>query len=273
MEIAHRSPLIECFRQGGVPLDVRLMAARGGYPTPLEEQVQLLAILARDADARVVREARATFATLPADAVAALLARPDVPEDLRAFCAGGAPEPLAPHPLAAHDGGPALEASGHESEAPGGTAGDGGAGGEADAERIGTAQRLGRLTVAERIKVAIQGTREERAVLVRDPNRMVSAAVLSSPKLTESEVETIARMTNVSDEVLRVLGSNRTWTKNYSVVAALVRNAKTPIGVALTLLPRLTERDVKMLSTDRNIPEPVRLSARKIHTRGAARRQ
>ena len=52
----------------------------------------------------------------------------------------------------------------------------------------------------------MQGTREERSILVRDPNRLVSSAVLSSPKLTESEVEAIARMTNVSDEVLRIVG-------------------------------------------------------------------
>jgi hypothetical protein len=157
--------------------------------------------------------------------------------------------------------------------APAEAAGDSPADIEADPERRGTAQRLAMLPVAERIKVAMQGTREERAVLVRDPNRLVSSAVLSSPKLTESEVETIARMTNVSDEVLRILGTNRTWTKNYGVVAALSRNPKTPVGVALTLLPRLIERDVKMLSTDRNVPEPIRLSARKLYQRGAARRQ
>jgi hypothetical protein len=101
----------------------------------------------------------------------------------------------------------------------------------------------------------------------------VSSAVLSSPKLTESEVEAIARMTNVSDEVLRILGNNRTWTKNYGVISALTRNPKTPVGVALMLLPRLLEREVKVLSTDRNVPEPIRLSARRIYSRGSARRQ
>jgi len=63
------------------------------------------------------------------------------------------------------------------------------------------------------------------------------------------------------------------WIKSYGVVAALTRNSKTPIAVAMMLVHRLTERDVKMLSTDRNVPEPVRLAARKIYTSGAARRQ
>ena len=127
--------------------------------------------------------------------------------------------------------------------------------------------------MAGRIKAAIQGTREERSILIRDPNRVVAAAVLSSPKLTEGDVESIARMTNVSDDVLRQIGTNRQWAKSYAVVAALTRNAKTPVGVSLTLLPRLTERDVKILAADRNVPEPVRLGARKLNVRNTSRRQ
>ena len=92
---------------------------------------------------------------------------------------------------------------------------------------------------------------------------MVSAAVLSSPKLTENEIESFARMANVGEEVLRVIGSNRTWVKNYSVAANLVRNPKTPIAMSLTLMHRLHEKDVKTLSTDRNVPEPIRIAARK----------
>jgi hypothetical protein len=80
-------------------------------------------------------------------------------------------------------------------------------------------------------------------------------------------------MTNVSGDVLRTVGSNRAWLKNYAVIAALARNAKTPIGVALSLLNRLAARDIKFLASDRNIPEPVRLAARKIHTQNVSRRQ
>jgi hypothetical protein len=91
----------------------------------------------------------------------------------------------------------------------------------------------------------------------------VASAVLSSPKLTENEIEGFARMANVAEEVLRVIGMNRSWIKKYGVVANLVRNPKTPVGLSLQLLNRLTEKDVKMLTTDRNVPEPVRIAARK----------
>jgi hypothetical protein len=115
----------------------------------------------------------------------------------------------------------------------------------------------------DRMKLATRGTREQRSVLVRDPNRLVAAAVLSSPKLTESEVEQFAKMANVAEDILRVIGTNRAWTKNYGVVAGLVRNPKTPLAISLNLLQRVNDKDVKMIAIDRNVPEPLRIAARK----------
>jgi hypothetical protein len=92
----------------------------------------------------------------------------------------------------------------------------------------------------------------------------VAAAVLSSPKLTDSEVETFTKMGNVSEEVLRIIGMNRSWLKNYGVILGLVKNPKTPPGMSMQLMHRLNEKDVKMLAVDRNIPEALRLVARKL---------
>jgi len=87
--------------------------------------------------------------------------------------------------------------------------------------------------------------------------------VLSSPKLTEQEVEAFSRMANVSDDVLRIIASNRAWTKNYSIVVGLTKNPKTPLGLSMNFLARLNETDVKMVSIDRNVPEALRIAARK----------
>jgi hypothetical protein len=131
------------------------------------------------------------------------------------------------------------------------------------AEKVSTVQKLYRLNTAEKLLHALKGTREERAVLIRDPNRLVSAAVLGSPKLTEAEIEAIAAMKNVSDQVLREIGHHREWTKRYQVAANLVRNPRTPIAIALGLVPRMNPRDIKLISFDRNVPEAVRKHAQK----------
>ena len=109
----------------------------------------------------------------------------------------------------------------------------------------------------------MKGSREERAVLIRDPNKIVAVAVLSSPKITETEVESIAKMANVSDEILRMIGFSRAWTKNYAVVHALVRNPKTPVAMSMNFLSRLNDKDLRNLSTNRNVPDVLRVSARK----------
>ena len=48
-----------------------------------------------------------------------------------------------------------------------------------------------------------------------------------------------------------------------AVVLGLARNPKTPPAISMNLVPRLQDRDLKMLAVDRNVPEGVRLSARK----------
>ena len=110
------------------------------------------------------------------------------------------------------------------------------------------------LSTAQKALLALKGGREERTILIRDTNKVVALAVLKNPRLNEQEVESVAAMRNVSDEVLRAIGSNREWSKVYQVAAALVRNPRTPPGVSTNFIPRLTERDLKLLAKDKNVP-------------------
>ena len=97
-------------------------------------------------------------------------------------------------------------------------------------------QKIVKMNTAEKMVTALKGTREERTILIRDRNRLVSTSVLGSPKLTESEVEAFASMKNISDQVLREIGSNREWTRNYNIIAALVRNPRTPLATSMGMV-------------------------------------
>ena len=134
---------------------------------------------------------------------------------------------------------------------------------DGNTDRESIIQKLTKMSFSDRLKAAAKGSREVRAILIRDPSKMIAMAVLTSPKLTEPEVESFARMGNVSEDVLRHIGSNRAWMKNYGIVVALTKNAKTPVGLSLNLMHRLKDRDLQGLSTDRNVPEPLRVAARK----------
>ena len=123
--------------------------------------------------------------------------------------------------------------------------------------------RLANLPVSLKIRMAWRGTREERLFLVRDQNRLVATAVLKSPKTREGDVETIANMKSVSEDVLRHIALRKEWTRKYSILLALVRNARSPIDATMPLVIRLAHGDQKKLSQDRNVPEPIRKLARR----------
>lgn len=246
MDSAFKTPLLDIVRRGEAPVDLRLLAARGVLAPRAHEQLELLILLLEDADPEVVAAAEATLQSIPADALAAFLARTDVPEEVRSFfVARGAS--LAPAPS---DNDAPLVDTAQEPERP------------ANEEPQSTLQRISAMTVAQRVGLAMKGSREERAILIRDPNKLVAVAVLSSPKMTEPEIESIAKMASISDEILRIIANTRGWMKRYGIVVALARNPKTPVAISMNLLARLTDKDLRSISTDRNVPEVLRITAR-----------
>jgi len=130
-------------------------------------------------------------------------------------------------------------------------------------EKVSAVQKIYRLNTAEKMIMALKGSREERTILVRDPNRLVAAAVIGSPRLTDPEIESFSAMKNISDEILRKIARHKEWMKRYVIVSNLVRNPRTPIGISMGLVPRLTPRDMKHVANDRNVPEAIRKTAQK----------
>lgn len=124
-------------------------------------------------------------------------------------------------------------------------------------------RRILTLNTAQRAILAMKGGREERAILIRDTNRVVALSVLKNGRITDGEVEYVAALRNVSQDVLRAVGSNREWIKNYGVVAALVRNPRTPPGISTNFVSRLQNHDLKMLARDKNVSELIRRMAKK----------
>jgi hypothetical protein len=249
MESGFATPLLDVFKRGEVARDVKLLAAQGALAPRVHEQLGLLALLVRDSDADIASTAEKTVQAISRDSIAAFLARPDAPSDLKSFFAARGIEPGA---TALDSEAALIDTSAKTDEV------------DDDKDDEKTAlQRLQSMNVPQKVQRATKGSREERAILIRDPNKMISLAVLSSPKLTISEVEAFARAGNVAEECLRTIAFTRAWMKNYNVVAALTRNPKTPVAISMNLLARLTEKDLRTLSTDRNVPDALRISARK----------
>jgi hypothetical protein len=338
------NPLVEQFRKGTVPRELRLLAAQGALPLTPADLVDLLHHLTRDREAEVAETATATLKGIPAPELLpilkdrltpsttldwalagreerelreAVLQNPSTSDEAIESLAGSLPSELAelvvinqvrllrrtsllevlevnsnlnkdqqrrlrelretfkvgfvdappppapelPPPAAPEEAvlEPEPEVQLTEAEALARLT---------DAERgevdkVSAVQRLYRLNTAEKVVAALKGSREERSVLIRDPNRIVASAVLGSPKLTDSEIEVFAAMKSLSTEVLRQIGGHREWMRRYGVVYALVKNPRTPIGLSIGMVSRLNPRDLKGISVDRNVPEVIRKQAQK----------
>ena len=125
-------------------------------------------------------------------------------------------------------------------------------------------QKIQKLTVSERIHLALRGGKEIRSILLRDPNKEVCMTVMENPKITETEIEVIARSRSIAEEALRRIAKKRDWMKNYNIILALVTNPKTPPGIALSLVSELKTRDLSILEKNKNVTEGIRSTAKKL---------
>lgn len=342
------NPLVEQFRSGGVPRELRLMAAQGVLPLKTEDLLDLFVLLLKDRDEEVRSAAEKSLGSAPASELAPILKDKSSPpavlawalthrpeHDLREFAlqnptapdqaieavAASLPETLAElvvinqvrllrrtSLLEALEANPSLNKDQQrrlrelresfkigveqpaaapapvesplappeaqlqpepepepEPEKPELTDEQARAlldPSERDKEApVSAVKRIFKMGTAQKVITALKGGREERSILIRDPNRLVCSAVLGSPKLTDAEVESFASMKNVSDEVLRKIGNNREWVKKYNVLSNLVKNPRTPVGISMGLVNRMTPRDLKLLSVDKNVSEAVRKAA------------
>jgi hypothetical protein len=131
-------------------------------------------------------------------------------------------------------------------------------------ERISIIHRIMKMGMKDRTRLALQGDRESRNILIRDPNRIVAQAVVNNPRITDQEIEKIAAMRSIPEEILRQIAASRQWSRNYSIVHNLARNPRTPIANCMNILPRLQMKDLNILAKNRNVSDAIRRQASRL---------
>jgi hypothetical protein len=132
------------------------------------------------------------------------------------------------------------------------------------AKVIGLLQKIQKLKTGEKIQLAFRGGRDIRSILLRDHNKEVMLATLENPKITDSEVELLAKQQTTPVEIIRAIAKKRDWIRTYSIIHALVTNPKTPLNISMRHIHSLRTKDLSMLEKNKNIPEAVRASAKKL---------
>jgi len=136
-----------------------------------------------------------------------------------------------------------------------------------DAEKrktVGLLQKIQRLSTGEKIQLAFRGSSDIRRILLRDPSKEVVMCVLENPKITDSEIETLAKQETTPLEIIRTIAQKRDWMRRYSILYALISNPKTPVDISLKHIHHIRDKDLAMLEKNKNIPEAIRASAKKL---------
>jgi hypothetical protein len=136
------------------------------------------------------------------------------------------------------------------------------AGVEGKKKKLNLTQLVIKMSPSQKIKLALTGAKDARSLLIRESSKIIALSVLANPRITIGEVEFFSKSTNLSEDVIRKIGTNAEWTRKNTVVSSLVANPKTPVGISLGFVPRMSERDLGILEKSRNIPEAVRTAAR-----------
>lgn len=111
---------------------------------------------------------------------------------------------------------------------------------------------------AEKIRLAMVGNKAARALLVRDINKQISYAAISSPQMTVQEACEIAKARDVTEEILRYIANKKDWLKSAEVKHNLVFNPKCPVGISMKFLGFLRIDELRNLSRSRNVPAQLR---------------
>jgi hypothetical protein len=122
---------------------------------------------------------------------------------------------------------------------------------------------IAKMNVMQKVKLARMGNKEARGLLIRDRNKIVATAAIRSPRMTDNEVAGFAKSRNLSDDVMRIIASNREWTKNYNVKLALVMNPKCPIAYSVKFMNFLQEKDLRSLVKSKDVPAVIGTHARR----------
>jgi len=125
-------------------------------------------------------------------------------------------------------------------------------------------KRILGMGVAEKVRLALMGDKEARGLLARESNKLILSCLLQNPRITETEILTIARGKSIPDEILLSITKKKEWMKRYPVRLAVVQNPKTPLPVALKLLATVRDADLRKVGRSRDVSGHLSAGARRI---------
>jgi hypothetical protein len=125
--------------------------------------------------------------------------------------------------------------------------------------------RLKTMNPQQKARVAMSGSRSERAILLRDHNGEVLNALLNHPRIEEAEVLEVVKSPHNNAAIMKRVADNKKWMANQDIRIAVVRNPKTPTPLAIKHLHTLPITELQTLAKMGNAREVLRKEALKVY--------
>ena len=127
--------------------------------------------------------------------------------------------------------------------------------------------------MAERVRVARQGDRSARSLVLRQQDKTLHTVLLNNTKLTPNEVALMVSKSSLDPTLIKRIAATREWTSHRAVARALVCNPRLPLPQAIRLLRGLNENDLRQLSRSGTLRSGVRQELTKQLSHLTARRR
>lgn len=262
------SPAVAAYVRPGTALEVRLAACAAAGNMAAPDQLMLLFCLTKDAEPTVRDNALSCLKDLPEAVIKGYMEssspHPLVIESLHLLCQNFPAEPVTADAAAVieeWDAPDDLSDNAGQNEDPEEEAGSVNEDDEEFLSKYKTAQQMG---IGEKIKMALSGDKEWRAILVKDANKLVSGSVIKNPRITEGEVLTLVKSGIQNDEIMRLICANKEWIKSYKIRKALIENNRTPVQNAMRYLGTMGEKDLSFLAKSKNISSVISTMAKRL---------
>jgi hypothetical protein len=124
-------------------------------------------------------------------------------------------------------------------------------------------KKLLAMSTPEKVQLALHGSREERALLLRERAGVVQASLIRNPRVSLDEVTALARSSMLAPDAAEAIAENRQWSSSPQVAAALARNPRTPLRTACDILDKVNPADLRAIAKGLGVRMQVAQAARK----------
>lgn len=133
---------------------------------------------------------------------------------------------------------------------------------EGEVRGVAAIHRIQKMNMGQKAIRAQRADRAERQILLRDTAPQVLQGLLVNPRVEAKDILRIAKSTYATAVILQRIAGDARWGKNQEILAAIVRNPRSPTLVVTRLVDKLRTSDLRtMAKMSSGLKEVVRKAA------------